>query len=85
MPQNWDMRRTDTEGEFCPEYGGKVKGGRGGCQALFDEITYAMGRDPRIGAIHRLSLDTYCMQHIESYCASAKSYAAHLIRAVVGH
>ncbi len=79
MPQNRDRRRIDTGGECCPECGGKVEGGRGGCQALFDEITYQMGSEPRIAAIHRLALDTYCMQHVESYCESAKSYAAHLI------
>jgi len=79
MPQNWDKRRIDTEGDRCPECGAQVKGGRGGCQALFDEITYAMGEEPRIAALHRLALDTYCMQHVESYCESAKSYAAHLV------
>jgi hypothetical protein len=79
VPQNWDMRRVDTGGDHCPECGGQVKGGRGGCQALFDEITYMMGSNLRIAAIHRLSLDTYCMQHVESYCASARSYAAHLV------
>ncbi len=79
MPQNWDRRRLDTGGNHCPGCGGQVQGGRGGCQTLFDEITFAMGSDLRIAAIHRLSLDTYCMQHVESYCASAKSYAAHLV------
>ena len=79
MPQNWDKRRIDTEGDCCSECGAQVKGGRGGCQALFDEITYSIGEEPRIAAIHRLALDTYCMQHIESYCESAKSYAAHLV------
>ena len=79
MPQNWDMRRTDAGGDHCPECRAQVEGGRGGCQALFDEITYATQTDLRLAAIHRLALDTYCMQHVESYCASAKSYAAHLI------
>ena len=79
MPQNWEKRRIETEGDCCPECGAHVKGGRGGCQSLFDEITYAMSEDLRIAAIHRLALDTYCMQHVESYCESAKSYAAHLI------
>jgi hypothetical protein len=79
MPQNWDKRRIETEGDRCPECGGHIEGGRGGCQALFDEITYAMSEDLRIAAIHRLALDTYSMQHVESYCESAKSYAAHLI------
>ena len=79
MPQNWDARRIETPGNRCPECGGQVEGGRGGCQALFDEITFAMVTEPRIAAIHRLAVDTYAMQHIESYCESAKSYAAHLI------
>ncbi len=79
MPQNWDKRRADTGGDCCPECGGKVTGGRGGCQALFDEITYGVGTEPQMAAIHRLALDTYCMQHVESYCESAKSYAAHLM------
>ncbi len=79
MPRNWDKRRADTGGDHCPECGGRVAGGRGGCQALFDEITYGVGTEPRITAIHRLALDTYCMQHVESYCESAKSYAAHLM------
>jgi hypothetical protein len=79
MPQNWDKRRIETEGDRCPECGGHVEGGRGGCQALFDEITYAMSEDARIAAIHRLALDAYAMQHVESYCESAKSYAAHLV------
>ncbi|MEO8609442.1 MAG: DUF5946 family protein [Chloroflexota bacterium] len=80
MPQNWDEKRhADSGGDHCPECGAQVAGGRGGCQALFDEIAYAMGTEPRIAAVHRLALDTYCMQHVESYCESAKSYAAHLI------
>jgi len=79
MPQNWDLRRADTGGDHCPECGGQVAGGRGGCQALFDEIGYAMTTDLRVARIHHLGFDAYCMQHVESYCASAKSYAAHLI------
>ncbi|HVU15228.1 MAG TPA: DUF5946 family protein [Phototrophicaceae bacterium] len=80
MPQNWDKRRRETTpGDRCPECSGQVAGGRGGCQALFDEIEYAMQDDLRIASIHRLALDTYAMQHVESYCESAKSYAAHLL------
>ena len=79
MPQNWDKRRIKTPGDRCPECGAHVRGGRGGCQALFDELTFAIQTDTRIAAIHRLALDAYCMQHVESYCESAKSYAAHLI------
>jgi hypothetical protein len=39
-------------------------------------LAYASVRD--------LSLDAYCMQHLESYCCSAKSYAAHLTRLCCG-
>ncbi len=53
--------------------------GGGSCQALFDEITFALGSDLRIAASHWLSLDTYCMQDVKSYCTSAESYAAHLV------
>ncbi len=79
MPQNWDARRVKTAADRCPECGGKVAGGRGGCQECFDEMAFMMGDDLRIASVHRLALDAYCMQHVESYCASAKSYAAHLV------
>jgi hypothetical protein len=29
-------------------------------------------------AVHRLMVDTYCLQHPDAYCVSAKSLAAHL-------
>jgi hypothetical protein len=56
-----------------------VDGGRGGCEALFDTIRVHAANNPTIAAYHRLAFDTYCMQHVESYAASAKSYAAHLM------
>ncbi len=62
----------------CPECGASVAGGRAACEALFDEIRYQALNEPRIGAVRRLAFDTYCMQHVETYCVSAKSYAAHL-------
>ena len=65
MPQNWDFRRTVSDATHCPECGGQVQGGRGACQALFDEISYMMGSEPRVGAIHRLAMDTYAMQHVD--------------------
>ena len=43
-----------------------------------DHCPDAVGTEIRIVAVHRLALDTYCMQHVETYCESAKSYAAHL-------
>jgi hypothetical protein len=62
----------------CPECGTEGVNGRAGCEALFDEIRYQALSDFRIAKVHRLAFDTYCMQHIETYCVSAKSYAAHL-------
>ena len=35
--------------------------------------------DLKLAAIHRLVVDTYCMQHVDPYCVSPKSYAAHLV------
>jgi hypothetical protein len=35
-------------------------------------------------AVHDLAFDTYCMQHVETYCRSAKSFAAHLTRLCCG-
>lgn len=65
----------------CPDCGAAVAGGREGCQALFDEvITVRAYSDPRMAALRDFALDTYCMQHVDRYCRSAKSYAAHLTR-----
>lgn len=65
------------EGE-CPECHAAVNGGQAGCQALFDELTMQAYSDVRYAVDRRLIVDTYCMQHVEPYCHSAKSYAAHL-------
>ncbi|GAC1654933.1 MAG: hypothetical protein NVS4B8_30120 [Herpetosiphon sp.] len=42
----------------------------------FDDLRYA--------AVRNCAFDAYCMQHIEPYCHSAKSYAAHLTRLCCG-
>lgn len=54
-----------------------VEGGTAGCQLLFDELR---GRQLTTSTyqIQRLTVDTYCMQHPDRYCVSAKSLAAHL-------
>ena len=70
--------------ENCPACGAPVSGGRDGCQALFDALT-AQALVHLASAVQRdLAFDTYCMQHLESYCRSAKSYAAHLTRLCCG-
>jgi hypothetical protein len=68
----------------CPACGAAVSGGRGGCQALFDEQSAAVYTDTRRAAVHDLFVDAYCMQHAEEYGRSAKSYAAHLMRLCCG-
>ncbi len=70
--------------ERCPECGALVEGGRIGCQALFDDVTVKAFHDLHYAAVRDLAFDTYCMQHIEPYCHSAKSYAAHLTRLCCG-
>src|SRR5262245_2354939 len=35
--------------------------------------------DLRYRGVYRLAFDTYCMQHVDTYGVSAKSYAAHLM------
>src|SRR5258706_8867400 len=64
--------------KHCPECGAPFQGGRAGCESLFDGFRFQALGNPRIGAVHRLALDTYCMQHVETYCRSSKSYVAHL-------
>lgn len=64
--------------EKCPACGAKVANGRDGCQALFHGLTMKAYEDNRYGRYHRLIVDIYAMQHLDPYCLSAKSYAAHL-------
>jgi hypothetical protein len=63
----------------CSECGGPVAGGRAGCQALWDEMMARSVTDLRYRGAYRLAFDTYCMQHVDTYGVSAKSYAAHLM------
>jgi Family of unknown function (DUF5946) len=68
----------------CPDCGAIVRGGRAGCQALFDELNAQALTDSRYAAVRDLAFDAYCMQHPDRYCRSAKSYAAHLTRLCCG-
>lgn len=70
--------------DSCPDCGASVTGGRAGCQALWEEITVQAYSDLRYAAVYNLAFDTYCMQHLDTYCRSAKSYAAHLTRLCCG-
>lgn len=73
-----DLNQDAMNEDHCPECGAAVAGGLTGCQLLFEEIGFRAAQHPRIAAVHWLAVDAYCMQHVERYCRSAKSYAAHL-------
>ena len=47
---------------------------------MFDELTARAYADLAYASVRDLAFDAYCMQHLETYCRSAKSYAAHLTR-----
>ena len=74
---------TEERSGRCPECGVEVKGGRAGCQQLFDEVLAREFGDYRYAREHRLMVDAYSLQHPDEYMRSAKSYAAHLTGAYV--
>ena len=48
------------------------------CKKLFEEILAKEFSDFRYARVHRLTVDTYSLQHPDVYMISAKSFAAHL-------
>jgi len=58
-----------------------IEGGFAGCQALWNELLARHFSDATYFGVHRLAVDTYCLQHPDGYCASFKSLAAHLAHA----
>jgi hypothetical protein len=69
---------TMTATEACDQCGWTEAGGRAGCRARFEELLARDFSDPLFYRVHRMFVDTYCLQHPEDYCRSAKSLAAHL-------
>ena len=65
--------------EACPSCGAPEIGGVAGCQAAFDRLSARLstGLGPPY-VVRRLAVDSYCLQHPDRYCVSAKSLAAHL-------
>jgi hypothetical protein len=68
---------------ICPACDAPFPGGQAACQSLFDEL-FPPGGGLVIAIPRDLAFDAYCMQHLEPYCRSAKSYAAHLTRLCCG-
>jgi hypothetical protein len=65
--------------EACAGCGLHVDDGEDGCQRLFDAFRVReMSGLAATYASTRITVDTYCMQHPDRYCVSAKSLAAHL-------
>ncbi len=64
----------------CPDCGAHVKYGHNGCRKLWDEFSVRVLSDTRLVPLRDMAFDTYCMQHLERYCTSPKSYMAHLTR-----
>lgn len=64
--------------DICADCGACVAEGKAGCLKLFEEILAREFSDYRYGKIHRLTVDTYSLQHPDAYMRSGKSFAAHL-------
>ena len=65
--------------EICEGCGLEIEGGTTGCQAAFDQFRARETSELATSYVStRLTVDTYCLQHPDRYCASAKSLAAHL-------
>lgn len=62
----------------CAGCGLTVPGGTEGCLALYREVLGRGFGGSAHPATERLAWDTYCVQHPDRYCVSAKSLAAHL-------
>jgi Family of unknown function (DUF5946) len=80
--KNSTMRNAATQnGETdakCSGCGLLTAGGKVGCRAIFDELLAREWNDPTSYRCHRMFVDAYCLQHPDEFCASAKSFAAHL-------
>ena len=61
----------------CEECGAPVAG-LAACRASFDELIAREFSDYRYARLHRLTVDTYALQHSEQFMRSAKSFVAHL-------
>lgn len=72
------MDRLATDVSACSGCGQSTPGGTAGCHALYGELVGRDFTDVRYFLVHRLLVDTYCLQHPDRYCRSAKSLAAHL-------
>ena len=64
--------------DVCEDCGAVVSEGKAGCQRMFEEVLVKDYSDYWYAKTHRLMVDTYSLQHPDSYMRSGKSFAAHL-------
>jgi hypothetical protein len=64
--------------ELCSGCGLNLAGGTEACERIFQQLVGRGFTDAAYSQVHRLMVDTYCLQHPDRYCASAKSLAVHL-------
>jgi hypothetical protein len=62
----------------CSGCGLAIPGGTPACRLIFDAYIAREWNNPISYRYHRMFVDTYCLQHPDQFCASAKSFAAHL-------
>ena len=67
----------------CEGCGRDLPGGTAACRAEFDTLCALDYSGATPYALHRLMVDAYCLQHPAEFCASGKSYAAHLVGMLV--
>ncbi len=67
----------ESEQATCLSCGAKNVGGILGCRDTYHNIIMQYPL-PVTHGLGRAIFDTYCLQHLETLCYSAKSYAAHL-------
>ena len=62
----------------CPHCGAEGVGGEDGCNSLFQEVVGREFSQPELFQVHRMTVDSYSLQHPDQYMKSAKSAVAHL-------
>ncbi|WP_169738534.1 DUF5946 family protein [Afifella pfennigii] len=62
----------------CPLCGASGVGGLDGCLEIFDGVIGKEFQSPERFAVHRLTVDSYSLQHPERFMVSTKSAATHL-------
>jgi len=72
------------ENDVCEDCGAIVAG-KSGCLEIFEEVLAREFSDYRYGRLHRLTVDSYSLQHAERYMLSGKSFAAHLTGMYAAH